>query len=151
MYRIILHHNTSQYITMNNLKNLFGFDKLLKSNAQTYFPFWKQDINEILKNKQTTLPWCDYFKRFIICEKGLQCTLTQEIKPFNILCDHYQTYLTKNNTRVCATCGLIILATSTDMDYINKKCSHPYAFCSYKNNITYCTQCKSNINAKQPS
>ena len=134
---------------MNNLKNLFGFDKIIKDNAQTYFPFWKQDINEILKNKQTTLPWCDYFKRFIISEKGLQCTLTKEIKPFHILCDHHQTYLTKNNSRVCANCGLIILINSTsDMDYISKKCSHPYAYCGYKNNVIHCTQCKTNIQSK---
>jgi hypothetical protein len=135
---------------MNCCKNILGLNKVLNNKDDDKYkysyPFINYNFAEVLANKQKTLPWSDFYQRYIIVENGLQDTLTKEIQPFCILCDHYSTYLNKNDSRICNTCGLYILKSSIDRDYLNKKCCHPFVFCYYKSdNVAMCYQCKNKI------
>ena len=133
---------------LNTFKKCLNLEKILNNPGDNNkYPFWNANYAEILANKQNTLPWCHFFQRFTITEHGLEDTLTKEIRPFCILCDHYSTYINKNESRICKSCGLYILKSAIDIKHLEKNCCHPFIYCYYKtsNQIATCYQCKKNI------
>lgn len=109
---------------------------------QIQYPFWHQNMRQLLMLKQQGVNGDNYMK-YSIDMYGLKNASTKIHEPFYILCDHSKVMKTKNDSSVCAICGWFCEKTQADQLILEKQCNHQreYSIFNCGKQIQQCGQC----------